>query len=143
MSKKRPPDFGDRAQRLRKAYERLGTDTPQCLICGETNPLRLELHHPAQHKFDDCTVIVCSNHHDDASDWQKDHPAKIEGCTGVLEQIGHWLLGLGDLIHIAAQEPGLGPLKDLLIYVAHKLRAFGRHLIETAGSETATAEVLL
>jgi len=138
VSKKRPPDFGDRESRLRRAYERLGTDKPRCIICGETNPLRLRLHHPAQHAFDDETVIICSSHHDDASDWQSDHPAKIEGCTSVFEPIGHWLLGLGDLLHIAAHEPDIGTLKEFLIYVAQKLREFGRVMIELARATTSS-----
>jgi hypothetical protein len=144
MSKKRAPDIGTRQERMDKAYERLGTRTPKCIICGETNPLRLRLHHPAQHGFDaDETVIICSSEHDDASDWQKEHPEKIEGCTSVLEPIGHLLLGIGDLAHIAAHEPSAGSLKDFLLYVAEKLRATGRQLIELARTSTKAAEAVL
>jgi hypothetical protein len=45
MNKKRPPSYGDKESRIRKAIERLGMDTPQCLICGLSHPLQLELHH--------------------------------------------------------------------------------------------------
>jgi hypothetical protein len=140
MTKKRF-NYGDREQRLRKAYERLGTDNPKCLICCGTNPLCLELHHPAQHAFAPETIILCSNHHDDASDWQKDHPEKIADCNSILETIGHWLLGLGDLCHIAAHEPSIGSLKEFLHYLASTLRAFGHHLIKLPGSMAATAEI--
>ena len=107
MTKRRAPQFGDREQRLRKAYERLGTDNPRCLFCPETNPLCLELHHPAQNSFAHETIIVCSNHHDDLSDWQKEHPQKVDNCTSQLEPIGHWLLGFGDLLFVGASIPGI------------------------------------
>jgi len=133
MSKnRRPPDYGDRESRFRKAYERLGTNTPRCLICGQTNPLRLELHHPAGKDFDDETVIICSNHHDDASDWQHDHPPKVEGCNSIIEVLAHWVFGLGDLLKIAAEEPSASELKELLTYVASKLHMLGHILIEIA-----------
>jgi hypothetical protein len=141
MSKKRLPDIGDREERMHKAYERVGTRSPRCIICGEANPLRLRLHHPAQHDFDaDKTVIICSSHHDDASDWQKEHPEKIQWCTSVLEPVGHLVLGLGDLAHIAAHEHDIGPLKEFLLYVAEELRALGRELIELARSTTTAAD---
>jgi hypothetical protein len=141
MSKKRPPDIGDREERVHKAYERLGTRTPSCIICGETSPLRLRLHHPAQHGFDaDETVIICSSDHDDASDWQRDHPGKIEGCRSALEPIGHMLLGIGDLAYIAAHQRDIGTLKEFLLYIAETLRTLGRQLIELARSATIAAE---
>lgn len=139
---KKHPDFGDRDQRIRKACERLGSDNPKCAVCGEANPLCLELHHIAQHKFSAETIILCSNHHDNASDWQKEHPVKIEGCTSILEVSGHWLLGLGDLLRIAADEPFAEQLRELLLYVASKLRTFGIALIDMARlAPTVMAEV--
>ena len=137
MSKnRRPPDYGDRESRLRKAYERLGTNTPRCLICSQTNPLRLELHHPAQQEYDDETIILCSSDHDDASDWQKDHPHKIEGCSSVIEIVAHWLFGLGDLLNIAASESQGAELKEYLSYIAAKLHVLGRILIDLAKAAT-------
>jgi hypothetical protein len=132
MNKKRPPNFGDRETRLRTAYERLGCTNPHCIICGEPNPLRLEQHHPAQHEFDGETIPLCASHHKDASDWQKDHPQKIPGCTSPLEPIAHWLFGLGDLLRIASQEPAAEALKELLIYIADKLHKFARTLVDFA-----------
>ncbi len=132
MGKKRSPDYGDKESRIRKALERLGTDTPECLICGLPHPLQLELHHPAQQKFDDETVILCSNDHKEASDWQKDHPQKIEEAVVKLETIGHWLLGLSDLLKVAADQSFAGQLRELLLYIADKLHGFGLALIEMA-----------
>ncbi len=135
MSKnKRPPDYGDREARLRKAYERLGTDTPHCLICRQTNPFRLELHHPAQRQYDDETIILCSGHHDEASDWQKDHPLKIDGSHNTIEIQTHWLFGLGDLLKIAASEPQGAELRELLVYAAAELHAVGHIFIHLAKS---------
>jgi len=137
MSKnRRPPDHGDRESRRRRAFERLGTDEPGCLICGYTNPFCLELHHPAQKEFDDETAILCSNNHDDASDRQKDHPDKIEGCVSVLEPLAHWLFGLSDLLMIAAGEPQGAELKELLTYVAAKLHALAHVLMDLAQAAT-------
>jgi|SRR6516164_5195419 hypothetical protein len=132
MTKKRPPDFGDRESRLRKAYERLGTNNPRCMFCSVTNPLLLELHHPAQHEFDSATIIVCSNHHKNASDWQKNHQQKLEGCTSALEPMAHWLLGLGDLARIVSDEPSAAIFKELLIFIAEKLGEIARALIGMA-----------
>jgi hypothetical protein len=132
--KTNPLNHGDRDARIRRAWERLGTENPRCLICSQKNPLRLELHHPTQHQFDDETAVLCSNHHDDASDWQKDHPQKIEGFSGIIEIVAHWLFGLGDLLNIAASEPPCAELKDLLTYIAGKLHSLGHLLIDLAQS---------
>jgi hypothetical protein len=139
MTKKCMPDHGDKESRIRKAYERLGTTTPSCLICGETNPLRLELHHPAQRQYDDRTIILCSNHHDEASDWQRDHPFKIEGCTSLIEVAAHWLFGLGDLAKIAADESWAAQVKPLLSYIAMLLHEIGHLLINLARTKAASA----
>ena len=137
MSKnRRPPDHGDRESRRRRALERLGTDDPSCLICHKTNPIYLELDHVAGRAYDDETTILCSNHHDDKSDRQKEHPEKIEGCTSVLEPVAHWLFNLGDLLLIAAEEPYGAELKELLSYVGRKLHELAHILIGLARNAT-------
>lgn len=104
--------------RLERAYERLGTRTPQCLHCLETNPQCLELHHIAGRKFDHETVIVCRNCHRKLSDLQKGHPDRAQMPPHPLEQIGHFLLGVADLF-------------KLLIKC---LEQFGRELIDLAAN---------
>jgi hypothetical protein len=132
MNKKKSPDYGDKEFRIRKALERLGTDTPECLICGLSHPLQLELHHPAQEKFDNETIILCSNDHKEVSDWQKDHPQKIDSAVAELETIGHWLLGLSDLLTVATNHSFAERPRELLLYIAGKLREFGLALIGMA-----------
>ena len=137
MSKnRRPPDHGDRESRRQKAIERLGGYDRSCLICRKTNPIYLELDHVAGRAYDDETQALCSNHHGDKSDRQKDHPGKIENCTNTLEVIAHWLFNLGDLLLIASEEPYGAELKDLLSYVAAKLHELGRILIDLACNAT-------
>jgi hypothetical protein len=125
-------NHGDKEARYRKACERLGSDTPHCIIGDETNPHAIELHHVAGRKFDDETISLCLNHHAQVSDAQKDHPPKIDGCTNPLEAIGHFLLGLGDLVAIASEHPAGEPIREFLIYLQSKLREFGLRLIEMA-----------
>jgi hypothetical protein len=78
--------------------------------------LCLELHHIAGRKFDDPLVIICRNCHRILSAHQKDHPQEIRGRKSLLESIGHFLLGLADLLALAVT----------------KLREFGRQLIDEA-----------
>ena len=137
MSKnRRPPDHGDRESRRRRAQERLGGDDRFCLICHKTNPICLELDHVAGRAYDEETIALCSNHHDDKSDRQKDHPEKIEGCTSVLEVVAHWLFNLGDLLLIAAEEPYGAELKELLSYVGRKLHVLAHILMDLARNAT-------
>lgn len=96
VRKKNPTDAEDRKQqRLR----RLGTQSPICVGCSESDPRALELHHTAGRKHDDDTVIVCANCHRKLSDQQRDHispgPLPAEGQS---VRMGYYLLGLADLL---------------------------------------------
>ena len=107
---KRTDEEDRRQQRLR----RLGTQTPICVACGESDPAVLELHHIAGRAHDDDESIVCANCHRKLSDKQRDHshggPTPVEGQSA---RMGHYLLGLA----------------DLLAMVVHTLRKFGALLI--------------
>ena len=94
-------NHGEYESRLRKAYERLGTDTPKCTFCDATDPFALELHHIAGQEFGDELVIVCLNHHAMLSNAYKDHPPKIDGPRDPLEAFGHFLLGFVELLSLA------------------------------------------
>lgn len=119
MSRKKAPiNHGDYETRLRKAYERLGTDTPKCVFCEVADPFILELHHVSGRKFGNDLVIVCLNHHGRLSSAQKDHPSKLDGACDPLEAMGHFLLGLAELLVLAVE----------------KLKEFGQALIERAQS---------
>ncbi len=132
MNRKKNFNHGDRESRRRRAQERLGTDKPNCLLCEQTDPFVIELHHVAGHNYHDEMVPVCLNHHAKASELAKDHPAKVDGHKNPLEDIGHFLLGLGDLAQIAAEELRDPMLANFLMYLRHKLKEFGLFLIECA-----------
>ena len=106
-----------REKRRQRALERLGTNTPRCAECGETNWRCLEVHHIAGRDFDaDVTAILCRNCHRKLSDDQKDHPPPASSHPSQFDRIGHFLLGLA----------------DLLTRLTEKWREFGRVLIEYA-----------
>jgi hypothetical protein len=53
-----------RASRRERKFAKLGTRTPCCYMCGETDPDCLQLDHPTSRKRDpDFTVILCANCH--------------------------------------------------------------------------------
>lgn len=97
----KPMDEEDRKQqRLR----RLGTRTPCCVGCGETNPVVFEHHHIAGRKHSDDMVTLCLNCHRKLSDKQRDHvPAGAKEPTGPLATIVHYLLGLADLLALVVE----------------------------------------
>jgi len=76
------------------------TDDAYCGMCGELDWRTLELHHVAGRKHDDAMVILCSNCHCKVSDDQKDHPAFDPAADPVLASIGHFLLGLADMLRV-------------------------------------------
>jgi hypothetical protein len=132
---KRIFDYGDYDARRRRACERLGADNASCLMCSENDPCCLELHHIAGRAYDGRTVFLCKNHHAKASNAQKDHPAKIPGCTSPLEAMAHLLLGLGDLLNIAVDDLKAADLAELLSYVASNLHTLGHALLELAKAD--------
>ena len=114
-----------RERRRQNALERLGTNEPRCIFCGEADWRTLEKHHIAGQVYDDFTSIHCRNCHRKQSDRQKDHPEQMSAPVGLPEAVGRFLLGLADFF-------------ELLI---EKLREFGEALIESVQSGSATCEV--
>jgi hypothetical protein len=105
-----------RDRRKQKRLERLGTNDPRCGMCGEADDRALELHHVAGRRQDDTMVILCRNCHRKVTDDQKDHPEFNKGSEPMLSSIGHFLLGLADMLRI----------------IVDKLYEFGRALIAAA-----------
>ena len=116
------PQEKRRETRRQNALDRLGANNPRCTICGEDDWRTSEFHHIAGRAFDDDGAILCRNCHRKLSDDQKDHPKPLEVTPSTPERIGHFLLGLA----------------DLLAMLVEKLRAFGADLIGVAG-KTASA----
>jgi hypothetical protein len=93
-----------REKRRQYALERLRTNNPRCIHCGESNWTCLEAHHVAGRKFDDATVIVCRNCHRKLSDDQKDHPKISTTSPHLVECAGRFLLGLADLFALLVEK---------------------------------------
>jgi hypothetical protein len=93
-----------RERRRQRAIERLGTNDPKCIYCGENDPLVLERHHVAGQALDHATIIVCRNHHRKLSDRQKDHPNKSAEIPETSEIVAHFLLGLADLFEFLIEK---------------------------------------
>lgn len=89
----------DAEDRKQQRLRRLGTQNPICVDCGESDPAVLELHHIAGRKHHDDVVILCANCHRKQSDKQRDHfSGPAPGAEGPSAQVGHYLVGLGDLM---------------------------------------------
>lgn len=109
--------------RKQTRLERLKTNEPRCVICGETDDRCMEDHHLAGRKNDPFTVNTCRNCHRKLSDDQRDHPKQQKPPKDHLEAIGHFLLGLA----------------ELLAQLMEKLRDFGHELIDRARSTASQA----
>jgi hypothetical protein len=120
---KKPLDHQDR---LERHYRRLGTRNPVCISCGKCDPAHpeiYELHHVAGKSQHGDVSVQCANCHRTLSDKQKDHgPPGPSQPSGKLAQIGHYLLGLA----------------DMLAMIVEALKTFGAWLIsEARGAEPA------
>lgn len=87
-------------RRKQKRLEKLGTNDPRCGTCGENRWQCIEQHHPADYGRDKATVLECRNCHRVLSDDQRDHPAFDPDADTMLASIGHFLLGLADMLRI-------------------------------------------
>ncbi len=116
MSKRRM----DRDERLERQYQRLGTRKAICVGCGEEDPFCMEKHHLAGRKRHDDVSIICRNCHRKLTNQQLDHvPLMAEEPNGNRAVIGHYLLGLC----------------DLLAMVVPTLRGFGEQLLDESTPE--------
>jgi hypothetical protein len=109
--------------RRQQAIKRVGGQSKQCVICPESYESCIEQHHIAARANHPETHPVCRNCHRKLSDAQRDHPAQVSSPPSLLEVVGHYLLGLA----------------DMLVLVAQSLIAFGKDLIAQA-RQTATGD---
>ena len=110
--------MSDYDERLEKQYRRLRTRNPMCKACPECDPFCLELHHFAGRKHHNGLVIVCRNCHRKLTEKQKKHvPAGTRDSQGTLATIGHYLLGLADLLTMVAKT--LNEFGATLLHHAH------------------------
>lgn len=106
----------DKETRKQNRLEKLGTNHPVCVICGENDWRCIEQHHIAGQHYGNDLSNVCRNCHRKLSDEQKDHPPILNKIVTQHDCIGHFLLGLADLFELLVE----------------RLREFGRLLIESA-----------
>jgi hypothetical protein len=99
MSRRETPTDGHERRKQSKLH-RIGTNTPRCAICGNSDWRVIEEHHPDSRKRDKLVVLLCANDHRIVTDDQKDHPPGIYGCDPFLLSVGKFLLGLADMFAI-------------------------------------------
>ena len=113
-----------RETRKQRRFEALGTNEPRCGTCGERDWRCIEQHHPSDYARDDTTVLMCRNCHRKVSDDQKGHPAFEPDADPMLDSIGHFLLGLADMLKI----------------IFERLYVFGLALIDRASLQSGEAK---
>ncbi len=97
-----------------KNARRLGGFDKTCVICSEPDQNVLELHHLSGEDYGDDVYPVCRNCHRKLTNKRANKPAPE--YPSQLDQIGHWLIGLA----------------QLLLELAKKAFEFGSVLIESA-----------
>lgn len=114
----------DLERKQQRALQRLGTDDPRCMTCGESDWRCLELHHIAGRAYDASTVILCRNCHRKLSDPSENRDAPVD--PPLLERVGRFLLGLAALLlMLAAKLKFFGD--DLLAAAKHCPAPYGRN----------------
>ena len=114
-----------RETRRQIALDRLGSNNPICVICGESDWRVLELHHIAGQAFDEFLAPICRNCHRKASDDIKDHPQRVGDPPSLPERLGHFLKGLAVFLRL----------------LADKLQTFGDELLSLVMAATNSSEV--
>lgn len=89
--------------RLQQAARRIGSQKASCVVCGEHDLRCIEMHHLAGQHFHDELQSVCRNCHRKLSDVQRDHPVQIGMSASLPEIVGHYLLGLADMLVLVAK----------------------------------------
>ncbi|MEM8917934.1 MAG: hypothetical protein AAGE37_03660 [Pseudomonadota bacterium] len=88
-------------KRKQRRLAALGTNEPKCPCCGETDWRVFEQDHIAGRARDDMVVNICANCHRKRTYDQKGHPPHNPNNDPQLDMIGHFLLGLADLLKLA------------------------------------------
>ena len=104
--------------RKQKRLEKLGSNHPVCVNCGESDDRCLEEHHIAWRAHGNELAILCRNCHRKVSDDQKDHlkPIAVNNQT---QSIGY-LLGLA----------------DLFVLLGKSLKQHGEYLVQISKEKT-------
>jgi hypothetical protein len=107
-------DSADLERRKQRAFQRLGTNDPRCVACGEYDWRCLELHHIAGEAYGDETVILCRNCHRKHTD-PAANAAQPEDIP-FLERLARLLIGWG----------------EHLVELGHQMIDSGKQLLQAA-----------
>jgi hypothetical protein len=121
---RRKTSSDDCERRKQSRLHKVGTNTPHCAICGNSDWRVIEEHHPDSRKRDKLVVLLCANDHRIVTDDQKDHPPGVECCDPLLLSVGNFLLGLADMLAI----------------IIERLYEFGQTLIARANEPVLKSE---
>jgi len=88
-----------RERRLQHRLERLESNNPVCLVCGEADSVCLQWHHPLREKqFSDVRFLACSNDHDRLHELEKDW--RTTAPHSVQEIAAHLLFVFADILSL-------------------------------------------
>jgi len=121
----------NRERRKQNRLERLGTNTPRCIISAESDPVALERHHPGGRRYTDETIVLNLVYHRKAEELRKEHTAEIPGPHSELECEGRLLLGIADILSLFKRIP-----QELI----ELIRRVGIRLIDLGRRSAATTE---
>lgn len=102
-----------------KKMTRTGGARRCCVMCGEDNPVLLEMHHVDGRAISEKMVPLCKNCHAKVTMEQNRFPPSARAADAVQpEQIAYWLLSLGALLNYIGQS---------LIEFAHEVQRNGNY----------------
>ncbi len=94
-----PTNF-DLERRKQQRLRKLGSQTPQCAVCGVRHWECLELHHIEGQAYGSTLAIVCTNCHARLSVQQYGHPQATAGSDLDLTTLARLLSGIADLLEL-------------------------------------------
>lgn len=90
--------------RKNRRYRTLGTNNPYCRVCGKYKWwVRYEEHHPAGKKYDQRTIMLCIDCHNEVTEMMKEFPqipAHVPYERGELIQM---MRGQAELLFMSAE----------------------------------------
>jgi len=87
-----------------KRQTRKGRPEIACSICGEDNPLVIEMHHPFGRNNSDVTIPLCKNHHViNTLEQNKVSPIARSSSATSNQKLGYALVSIGTLLELVGE----------------------------------------